>query len=629
MCGIAGSINCKLTIDDIASIRHRGPDSQDLIQTDCGKNAVFFGHTRLSILDLSEAGNQPMFSDCGDYCIIFNGEIYNHLELRAKLHSVAFAGHSDTETILYYLKEFGISAVKDFNGIFAFAFLDRRAEKIYLVRDHFGIKPLYYFLKGDKLIFGSEIKIIKNHEVYNQDIDLSALNTFLTFRYNPSPQTLFKDIKKLAPATYLEYNSNGKATLCNYWQKVQNINARVSEKEAIDEYKRLLSQAVKRQLLSDVSVGLLLSGGIDSAVLGSLMSEYSAEKIKTFTIGFEGKGRFNELHDAAKTAEHIKSDHHEITMDRHQYMKYFYKAFYHTEEPIAEPTIPALFCVSNLASKHVKVVISGQGADETLAGYKRYRGEKILTDYQKLLSYLPLSAISKLFPYSSSISRGVYSSQFKEELDKFIGIYTLFTPELKDKLFKADFHHFLNENQRGLFIDHYNRTSPDTDSLSRLLFLDTRVMLPDNLLLFNDKLTMANSIENRVPYLDIDLVNFIESLPIGLKLRGKTGKYIHRKAVEEWLPKFIINRKKRAFETPVGEWFKDELSQSLTDLIDSSDSFSRKFFNVEFIKHMIVQNKSKRANYRRHLFIIFSLELWYKKFYTKETRSTALVSMQF
>ncbi|RZK24060.1 MAG: asparagine synthase (glutamine-hydrolyzing), partial [Flavobacterium sp.] len=576
MCGIAGSINSPLSHSDINLIHHRGPDANGLIQIDNGGNRIYFGHTRLSILELSEAGSQPMVTDCGNYYIVFNGEIYNHKELRSKLKNIHFRGYSDTETILYYLREFGIEGLKDFNGIFAFAFFDRIKQKVFLVRDWFGVKPLYYFIKGNKLIFSSEIKVITNNEGYEKEIDEEALNSFLTFRYNPAPQTLFKNIKKLEAATYLEFGHNGESILRSFWPKQQKIENSISEEDALIEYRRLLEQAVNRQLLSDVPVGLLLSGGLDSAVLGTLMSKASPYQIKTFTVGFEGKGNFNELDDARNTAKYINSEHYDVYMDRSSYMNYFYKSFYHTEEPIAEPTIPALFYLSNLASQHVKVVMSGQGADEPMAGYKRYKGERFLSDYRKLLSLLPLSLVSKIFPNNSTLDRGVYSSKFKEELDRFIAIYTLFTPDLKNKLYSNDFAEMKDESQRFLFKKQYDHTDPNTDSLSKLLFIDTRSMLPDNLLMFNDKLTMANSIENRVPYLDIDLINFIESLPIHLKLRGQKGKYIHKKAAESWLPSSIINRKKRGFETPVGDWFKSELSETLMQLIDSSDSLSRK-----------------------------------------------------
>ena len=532
MCGIAGCINSILTEKDIDQIGHRGPDNQSIIETSFGSNKIFFGHTRLSIIDLSSAGNQPMYSKCGRYCIVFNGEIYNHLKLREKLSGVDFNGGSDTETILYYLRKYGIDGVKDFNGIFSFAFLDKVKEKMYLVKDFFGVKPLYYYLKDNKLIFGSEIKIIKNNPDYKKELDLSALNSFLTFRYNPAPQTLFKGIKKLEASTYLEYNSNGQVRFCNYWSKKQKVDTSITETEAISKYKLLLNQAVERQLLSDVPVGLLLSGGLDSAVLGQLMAKNSSEKINTFTVGFEGKGNFNELDDARKTANFIGSTHHETFMDRQEYMDCFYNSFYHTEEPIAEPTIPALFFVSKLASRHVKVVLSGQGADEPMAGYKRYRGEKILSDYRTLLSKIPTKMATALFPNNSAIERGLYSAKFDNELDRFIAIYTLFTPDIKKNLFKPELQNYIAEEQRSYFERNYKLTDLQTDSLSRLLFLDTRSMLPDNLLLFNDKMTMANSIENRVPYLDIDLINFLEALPIKFKLNGSITKYVHRKAAE-------------------------------------------------------------------------------------------------
>lgn len=615
MCGIAGSVNSALSIEDVSLINHRGPDNISIVKAVVAGNDVYLGHTRLSIQDLSDAGNQPMYTACGNYCIVFNGEIYNHLQLREKLSHVKFRGHSDTETILYYLKEYGIKGVAEFNGIFAFAFLDKLQRKLYLVRDHFGVKPLYYYQNGNCFIFGSEIKIIKNNIAYKRDIDLKALNSFLTLRYNPSPQTLFKNIRKLEASTYLEYNFNGNIAIENYWAKEQRVDYSINEHEAILEYQRLLKQSVERQLLSDVPVGLLLSGGLDSAVLGYLMSEISADKIKTFSIGFQGKGNFNEIEDARMTASFIGSDHHDLFMDKKQYLDFFYKSFLYTEEPIASPTIPALFYVSELASKHVKVVLSGQGADEPMAGYKRYRGEKLISNYQNFLSFLPLPLISRMFPNNSSIERGIYSSQFKDELERFIGIYTIFTPELKAQLFKKDITGMIEEDQKQLFAKNYKLTDPSSDSLSRLLFLDTRSMLPDNLLLFNDKITMANSIENRVPYLDIDLINFIESLPVNLKLRGAKGKYIHRKAAEKWLPKSIIARKKRAFETPISEWFKHELGKSLYDLVENPNSFSEKYFNKEFIKKMISLHMNNKKDYQIHLFILLSLELWYRNFY--------------
>src|SRR5690606_39030395 len=254
MCGIVGSINSILLESQLDLIKHRGPDASALVETELGPNKIFLGHTRLSILDLSEAGNQPMFTDCGNYGIVFNGEIYNHKELRKKINGIEFNGQSDTETILYYLRKFGINAVKEFNGIFAFAFLDKIKQKLYLVRDHLGVKPLYYYIDGKKLIFGSEIKVIKYSRDYNNEIDTNSLHSLLTLRYNPAPQTLFKGIRKLEAATYLEYDISGTVKQFHYWASEQKIDASITENDAVAEYKRLLEQSVDRQLLSDVPV---------------------------------------------------------------------------------------------------------------------------------------------------------------------------------------------------------------------------------------------------------------------------------------------------------------------------------------------------------------------------------------
>ncbi len=616
MCGIAGTVNCSLNEADLSLIAHRGPDNRALAVMEHHGNRLFFGHTRLSIQDLSEAGNQPIFSLCNNYCMVFNGEIYNHYELRKKLKDIPFRGHSDTETILYYIREFGIEAVKDFVGIFALAFFDRIRGKVYLVRDQFGVKPLYYYQHEERLIFGSELKIILSNADYRKEIDTEAMNTFLTFRYNPAPQTLFKGIRKLSPAHYLEYTvSGGQSSLNPYWTSKPAVNMRISETEAVEEYKRLLENAVKRQLLSDVPVGLLLSGGVDSAVLGSLMGKYSKDPIKSFTVGFTGEGDYNELADARETARHIGSDHHEVIIEKKEYLDFFYKSFYHTEEPIAEPTIPALYYVARLASQYVKVVISGQGADEPMAGYKRYLGEHFISRYNWFLPFIPADLISKIFPADGTLARGLYASRFQEELDRFIAIYTLFTPDLKRKLYSPDYTALTDANQRPLFSQIFMQTTGLNDSLSKLLYLDTRTMLPDNLLLFNDKLTMANSLENRVPYLDITLVSFLESLPVRYKLRGNKGKYVHRKAASEWLPDSIINRKKRGFLTPIDEWLKSDFAGLLADIIESQDSLSRTYLNTGFIRTMIQQHKEQKKDYQRQLFIILSLELWYKHFF--------------
>jgi len=617
MCGIVGSVNSEIDEQTVALLKHRGPDSQGLVVENINENRIYLGHTRLSILDLSEAGNQPMYSDCRNYCIIFNGEIYNHLELRKSLPEVNFKGHSDTETILYYIRKFGIESVNDFNGIFAFAFLDKIQNKIYLARDHFGVKPLYYYWDSNVFIFSSELKTILSNSAYKKDIDLNSLNTLLSFRYNPAPQTIFQKIYKLKAAHFISYNLNGELKECKYWRTPQKINHHISFEDAINQYRTLLEQAVKRQLLSDVPVGLLLSGGLDSAVLGFFLSKFNSAQLKTFTIGFEGKGDFNETQYAKETANLIGSQHHEVLINKKIYLETFNKSFYHVEEPIAEPTIPALYCVSALASQYVKVVMSGQGIDEPMGGYKRYFGEYLFSKYSRLLQFAPLELIKKVFPRSHTLERGLYAMKYKNDLDRFIGIFTIYNDDLKNEVLKKDLQYLKDIKQNSLFEDSFGSADNTNGSLSKLLYIDTRGMLPDDLLLFNDKITMANSIENRVPYLDIDLVNFIESLPIHFKVRGKIGKFLHREAVKEWIPKEIIQRKKRGFSTPVDEWFQDTLSETLEDLISDSGSFSQLYFNVNSLKKIIDNHRKKKRNYKNPLFMLLSLELWYKNFYKR------------
>ena len=617
MCGITGSVNYKITDENLAVLKHRGPDYQELQIRELGKNTIYLAHTRLSILDLSAAGNQPMFTQCGKYAIVFNGEIYNHLDLRKKIAFNSFKSHSDTETILYYIKEFGIKAVKDFNGIFALCFYDFEAAKLYIVRDRFGVKPVYYHIGDQAIIFASELKLLLKVGV-EKSINESALDMLLSLRYNTAPETIFKEIFKLKASHCLEYNINDhSATFYNYCKQPYLQNKHIKLDEAIEEYQFLLNQAVKRQLLSDVPVGLFLSGGLDSALLGMIMSQSSTSPIQSYTVGFEGKGNYNELSDARISAELINSVHHEEMISQEEYFSYFKRSFFHTEEPIAEATIPALYHVSKMSSFNNKVVISGQGADEPLAGYHRYKGEQLISKYGGLLKVVPYEILRLLFKNNESYQKGVYSAQYDDEIQRFVAIYTIFSDEMKKGLFKSgkmvrdkELYHY--------FEDFINADHNQTDSLNKLLYLDTRTMLPDNLLLFNDKITMAHSIENRVPFLDNDLVDFLETLPSRFKLNGNVHKYLEKKAAVKWLPDAIINRKKRGFETPIDEWFKKPvLYDEMISLITETDSFTSVYFNKNYIIEMLELHKSNRRNYKKQLFTIYSLELWYREFYKK------------
>jgi len=625
MCGITGifsydpvqPVDREFLRRSCAAISHRGPDDEGFYFDD--QAGVGLGHRRLSIIDLA-SGHQPMTTSDETVWIVFNGEIYNFPQLKSELQGRGchFRTCSDTEVILCLYQQYGIKGFSRLNGIFAFAIYDKRGRKIILARDHFGVKPLYYFLSHEKLVFGSEIKALLQDASVPRDIDYEAFNTFLTFRYNPSPQTLFKGIKKLHPGHYLSVSSDGRAELASFWEYAPSTDTAITEEEAVSRYQVLVEKAIERQMISDVPIGVLLSGGLDSAIVATLMSRYSERNVKSFSIGFPGQGDYNELDDARVTASYAGTEHYEMTINQQEYLNFFYDSFFYTEEPIAETTIPALYYVSRLAAQHLKVVLSGQGADEPLAGYKRYFGENIINKYSLLLRALPLNLVAKVLPRNERFKRAVFALQYDNELDRFLAIYTIFTPAQISGLLNDDAKRNVKDVNKVLVGRLYQETHGLCDSLSRLLYIDTRMSLSDNLLIFGDKMSMANSLELRVPFLDVDLIKFIESLPVNLKLRGITHKYIHKKAARKWLPSEIIHRKKRGFATPMDEWLQSNLAGKAKEIINDKNSASRNYFNLSYINRMIDLHERRKENYQRHIFALLSFEVWHKRFFDSE-----------
>ncbi|NUN22766.1 MAG: asparagine synthase (glutamine-hydrolyzing) [Candidatus Jettenia caeni] len=621
MCGIAGifnyknthSLNPSLLRRMCKTIAHRGPDDEGFYMNQ--RDRLGIGHRRLSIIDL-KLGKQPMSNFHESIWIVFNGEIYNFIELKKELQAKGyrFRTTSDTEVIILLYEEYGEKGFERLNGIFAFAIYDKNKRSLILVRDHFGVKPLYYWIRNGRVLFASEMKAIFQDDSVEKELDSEALNSFLTFRYNPSPQTLFKHVKKLYPGHYLKITFEGGWEMKSYWENIPKINTRITENDAAEEYRRLLTNAVKRQMMSDVPVGLLLSGGVDSAVLGYLMQKNYSEKVKTFTVGFPGSGDYNELHDARSSAQFIESEHHDITISYKDYLDFFYRSFSIIEEPIAETAIPALYYVSKFASNHLKVVLAGQGADEPMAGYHRYLGAHFISKYADILRNLPLTMITKFLSRNERLKRAAYVSQFSGELERILAVYTIFTPVQQELLYN-NYTKSLNKSMdEELIYRLYSQTKELPDMLSKILYIDTRMSLSDDLLLFNDKVTMANSLEMRVPFLDIELVQFLESLPRSLKLKGTQRKYIHKRAVECWLPKEIIYRRKRGFMTPMDEWLQDDLAITVKEILMHKDSACKRYFNLDYINQLIELHKSRRENYQKHIFVLLSFEMWHKTF---------------
>ena len=602
MCGILGSVNQVIDEKTLDLIKHRGPDDWGIDQFNLEKSKVFLGHRRLSIQDLSSAGHQPMFSTCGKFAMVFNGEIYNHQELRAKLKDVVFKGHSDTETIINYIARFGIEAVREFNGIFAFAFLDIEKENIYLVRDRFGVKPLYFYKNNDCLLFSSEIRPIQ--KIVKDVLDTENLALLLKLRYNASPTTLYKSILKLTPGHILTLDLKTDKIQKKSFLSAVSINNNISFKEALDQYEFLFEQAVKRQLLADVEVGVLLSGGIDSALVAFYAQKYSSKPIKTFTIGFDQNDETDESIDARETSEILGTEHYEIKISDDKFENVFSECIDIVEEPLGTTSIIPMYYLNKLVSKHVKVVLTGQGADEPLGGYKRYKGEILKAKYP--------SAIFNFFKLFSKyikneqIYRGLNALGEKDIIKRFSKTYGLFT--------EAEIDDLLEET-----------TSKDEDVIRYMYSLlqggkkhgseammsnDMRMNLSDDLLLYTDKISMHFGIEARVPILDNNLIEFIESLPYTFRINGKNGKYIHKKFAEKILPKEIVYRKKKGFQSPTEKWFKEEKGLLYKKLLLNENSEFANYFNLKKIELFFDNHMKGKRNYEKQLFTLISIYYW-------------------
>jgi len=492
---------------------------------DFQENKVIFAQTRLAIVDLSEAGHQPMISNCGNYAITFNGEIYNHLDLRKKLPEIKFKGHSDTETILYFLIKYGIESVKEFNGIFGFSFLDIKEKKQYIVRDHFGVKPVYYQYSQEELIFSSEIRPIS--KLIKSELDKENLSTLLRLRYLPSPKTLYNNIKKVKPGHYLIIDLSNKKLEVKEESFVQKLpkTQNISKKKAIDGYENHIEKAIKRQLMSDVEVGILLSGGIDSAIVASIAQKYSSPKLKAFTIGFQGLYNEDEIEDAKETADILGLEHYATKINFENFLSIFEETTIIIEEPLATTSVIPMYYLSKLASKYVKVVLTGQGADEPLGGYRRYQGEIISNQIPRSIINFGSRFVNTFGIKSEKIIRASHSLGEKNDIKRFLNVYSVFTQDEIQNLLN------IKETQAKKQIEYYydilNCKAKKTP-VERMMAIDTRMNLSDDLLLYTDKITMNFALECRVPMLDTELIRYIESLNISEKVkRGKT-KIIHK-----------------------------------------------------------------------------------------------------
>ena len=588
-------------------IEHRGPDDSDIVNLTIGKSEITLGHRRLSIQDLTLAGHQPMYSASKRFIIIFNGEIYNHLELKEKLTDIEFRGHSDTETIVNYIERFGIDSIAEFNGIFGLCIVDIESEKLYLARDRFGVKPLYYSTQKG-FSFSSEIKpILKIIDSYK--LDSSALNSHLTLRYTPASETMIEGVSKLKSGEILEYDISTKEIT-----NISNINDTLipnikidknrTESYWVDKLSDKFEEAVGRQMLSDVEVGSFLSGGVDSALITAVASKYSKRQLKTFCIGFEGADiKDDEIVEARRSAELLGTKHYDIIVNPKDYMRDLEKSIFINEEPNGTDTTLAQYEVSRLGSRYVKVILAGQGADEIFMGYGRYSAES------RRERFLPLIKMAKgvdfllKHPKFHRVNRALYSLTEEDEYRRFEKIYSVFNEDERRRLLGG----LYRDEPTGLK-SLYEKIPTNLLSSDKMSIMDTYSWLSDELLLYGDKTTMATSVEMRVPFLDNEFVNLVQQIPTQFKTMNGKNKYILRKMAEKILPKEIIERPKKGFAIPTLKWFQEDLNEDIMNLLNSDDSLITQYINRAEIESLILRYRAKRENDERKIFLLMNIE---------------------
>ena len=608
MCGIAGIISQslkdrELVIGDmVAKITHRGPDDNGFfIDSNVG-----LGMRRLSIIDLS-TGKQPIYSADGKLVIFFNGEIYNYKELREELieKGYIFKTHTDTEVILHMFEAHGENMLSRLRGMFTFCIYNTEKKKIFIARDFFGIKPLYYLKKGGAIIaFSSEIKSFFGIPEFIPIVNDDAVFNYLSFQYNPLTETFFKNVYKLPPGHYMSIDvENGKSEIQRYWSFEFNQKNNLDKKQTTDKIQSVLKDSVKHHMIADVPVGAFLSGGIDSSIITSLMQEIRAGKVKTFTVGFD---ILTEGIEAKETSDFLETDHTEIMVGKDEYFKSLEKVVYHFDEPVADPSSIGLYFVAKEAAKHVKVVLSGEGSDEFFGGYNIYLAPFA---YRKL-SWFPKSIIGMFLKLPFEFFGKNYLRRVSSNLeDWYIGNASIFSKSEVKSLWKSDI------SRTVLDIRYFYQKVSNLSDSTKMQYIDINTWLVGDILAKADKMTMAHSLELRVPFLDIEVAKLAETLPDHFKWHGGVTKYLLREAFKKIIPESTRNRKKLGFPTPIRDWFSKD-SQDLYDLILKND-YIVSYLNIDYIKKIINDHLSKKNDNSRKIYSLLMLALWYNVFIKK------------
>jgi asparagine synthase (glutamine-hydrolysing) len=619
MCGICGIVNFDRSepvdpglIERMTTVLvHRGPDDDGyFVEGNAG-----FGHRRLSIIDLG-GGKQPIFNEDESILIVFNGEIYNYAALTTELINLGhqFKSRSDTEAIVHAYEQYGDACVEHLRGMFTFAIWDRRRKRLLIARDRLGIKPLYFHWCDGFLAFASEIKALLQIPEVARVVDPGALEAYLTLRYVPGPQTMFKGISKLQPGHLLVMDEHG-VRIRKYWDLKYQIAEGISDADYLQRFEELLEESVKLRLVAEVPLGVFLSGGLDSSAILAVMSKLrERERIKTFSVGYEvareQEESVNEFEYARLAARAFGAEHHEFKLTAEDFRDSLTDLVWYLDEPLADDSCIPLYFIARLARKHITVVLSGEGADEILAGYGIYkRMLAIDAAYERFPRLTPWVARKFASVFTGPVSQRYAGWAGLPMEQRYRGVSTGMPATLRQQLLGRQGEGAVGDAFRACF-----EAVPKEDALNRMLYADAKVWLPDDLLLKADKMTMANGLELRVPFLDHKLVEFAATLPRDLKLKGSTGKHLLREAMQGVLPPQIINRPKKGFPVPTESWLRGELKDFVHDTLLASDAACRGYMDTRVIEKIVNEHEQGTENRRQEIWTLLIFEIWHRTF---------------
>lgn len=621
------AVNEALLAGMTGSMAHRGPDDKGTYLS--RDHRVGLGFRRLSIIDLSPAGHQPMSNEDGTVWIVFNGEIYNHAELRPALEAKGhvYRGRSDTETIIHLYEEYGEDCVNHLRGMFAFAIWDEGKRRLFLARDRLGIKPFYYSLVNGAFVFGSEIKAIAAYPGFEREIDKEALYHYLTFMIPPAPMTMFRGIKKLPAGFRMTVDAGGEVRSEPYWDAI----VPGAEREYPDEFYaertlELLRESARMHMMSDVPVGVFLSGGLDSSALVALTAEQTAAPVNTFSVGFKGYEAYNELGYARQIAQRFGTNHHEIIIDYKQALDYVPDLVHSQDEPIADWVCVPLYFVSKLARDNGVIVVQvGEGADELFCGYPLYLASLTVQRLWPWLAKVPpvlwqmggaMAARMRNAGLRQAHKAERLMQILEEEHGRFWGGAVVFRNGPKAQLLDTP---LWRDNGRLDSTQVMDRVAaqiaqdkPGADALERMTYFELKQRLAELLLMRVDKVTMSTSIESRVPYLDHRLVEFAMSIPEQVKVRNHQTKSVLKRAVRGLIPDNIIDRPKQGFSAPASEWLRKEMAAEARSCLLDGEMVKRGYFNRGFVKHLLEAHQAGPADYGVELWNLYNLEMWHR-----------------